>query len=300
MSEGDRSGSPAAALRARLVDLASTSGGWPYYAGQPARIEPTCWALLALSHLATPRETAVVTAGRRFLRSLMQSSGLLVEPNTPGPNYAWNGLALLALNAKDDLDLADRLSSALLGVRGIQVDDPTGVVHQNNKLQAWPWTDGTFSWLEPTALCLLALKVRRVSAPAVAARVADAEAIIFDRVCDPAGWNYGNAHVMAQDLRPYVPTTALVLLAMQDKPDHAVVRRSLDWLAAHATAEPATMACATATIGLHMYGKQTDDVRRLLADQYARSHALDNAHLIALAAYALTLPEHRGEAVRVS
>ncbi len=38
MSDEDRSGMPAAALRARLVDLASSSGGWPYYAGQPARI----------------------------------------------------------------------------------------------------------------------------------------------------------------------------------------------------------------------------------------------------------------------
>jgi hypothetical protein len=300
MSEGDRSGSPAAALRARLVDFASTSGGWPYQAGQAARIEPTCWALLALSHLSTPREMAVVTAGRRFLRTLMQSSGLLVEPNTPGPNYAWNGLALLALNAREDLDMADRLSTALLGGRGIQIDDPAGVVHQNNKLQAWPWTDGTFSWLEPTAMCLLALKVRRVAAPAVATRVADAEAVIFDRVCDPAGWNYGNAHVMAQDLRPYVPTTALVLLAMQDKADHPIVRRSLDWLAAHADTEPATMACATAAICLYMFGRPTDDVGRLLANQYARTRALDNVHLTALAAYALTLPGHRGAAVRVS
>ncbi len=300
MSDEDRSGMPAAALRARLVDLASSSGGWPYYAGQPARIEPTCWALLALSYSATPREAAVVTPARRFLRSLMQPSGLLVGPNTPGPNYAWNGLALLALNAKDDLDLADRLSTALLAARGIRIDDSTAAVRQNNALQAWPWTDGTFSWLEPTALCLLALKVRRVAGAAVAARMADAEAVIFDRVCESGGWNYGNAHVMAQDLRPYVPTTALVLLAMQDKAAHPIVRRSLDWLAAHATAEPATMACATATMCLHMYGRPTKDVQQVLAEGYARTRALDNVHLTALAAYALTMPVHRGEAVRVS
>lgn len=300
MLAGDRSGSPATVPRTRLVDLAAASGGWPYHAGQPPRIEPTCWALLALSGVSSPRETAAVQAARRFLRSLLQPSGLLVEPNTPGPNYAWNGLALLALNGRDDLDLADRLSASLLGVRGIRIDDSAGVMHQNNKLQAWPWTEGTFSWLEPTALCLLALKVRRVAAPELAARVADAESIIFDRVCDPAGWNYGNAHVMAQDLRPYVPTTALVLLAMQDKRDHPVVRRSLDWLASHATAEPATMACATAAICLHLYDRPTDDVRRMVADQYSRTRALDNVHLTALAAYALAMPEHRGEAVRIS
>jgi hypothetical protein len=300
MPEAARTGPSAAAPRAGLLSLAAPAGGWPYYAGQPSRIEPTCWALLALSGpRMEAREAAAVAQAQTFLRSLARTDGTLVEPASPGPNYGWNGLALLALNGRDDLALADRLSTALLAAKGIRIEDDGAVVQQNSRLQAWPWMDGTFSWIEPTACCLLALKVRRVTAPALAARISEAEAVIADRVCDPGGWNYGNSQVLMQDLRPYVPTTALTLLAMQDKPDHPVVRRSLDWLSAHATSERATMALALAAICLHVYRRPIDEVLALLSAQYARTQALGNAHLLAMVTYALALPAHDARALTI-
>jgi hypothetical protein len=289
---------PIVTRRERLLAMASASGGWPYYATQPARIEPTCWALLALSGGAAQEDTRASAGARTYLRSLRRTDGLLAEPATPGPNYAWNALALLALNTKDDLNAADRLATGLIAAKGIQLkDSDTPVARQNSQLQAWSWTEGTFSWIEPTAWCLLALKMRRASASAVAARIREAEAVILDRVCDSGGWNYGNSQVLTQDLRPYVPTTALALLAMQDQRDHPVVRKSLDWLTAHATAEKATMALALAAVCLQVYGRRSDEVLRLLEAQDARTHALDNAHLLAMAAYALALPTHRAAAM---
>jgi hypothetical protein len=242
---------------------------------------------------------AAVAGGRRFLRGLMRADGLLVEPATPGPNLGWSGLALLALNTKDDADLCDRLSTGLLLSKGIQVRDGPDEIRQNSRLQAWSWTEGTFSWIEPTAWCLLALKARRVTAPTVAARIQEAEAVVLDRVCDSGGWNYGNAQVLSQDLRPYVPTTALALLAMQDHRDHPAVARSLDWLVAHAVSERATMALALAAICLQVYGRPTADVLRALEAQDARTRFLDNAHLLAMATYALALPAHRAVAMTI-
>ncbi len=302
MPQADRARPSQASRRSALVDLAASSGGWSYYSGRSSRIEPTCWALLALGPAgATPRETAAIAGARAFLRGLQRADGLLVEPATPGPNYGWNGLALLGLNDRDSLDLVDRLATALLTVKGIRIE-PEGpsAVRVDSRLQAWSWTEGTFSWVEPTAYCMLALKVRRVAGPAVEARLREAEAVLLDRVCEPAGWNYGNAQVLAQDLRPYVPTTALALLALQDKPDHPVVRRSLDWLSAHALAEPSTLALSLAAMALDVYGRPADAVLRELTAQQVRTSALGNAHLLAMALYALTLPAHRAAALRVA
>ena len=304
MPQADRARTSQASRRSALVDLAARSGGWSYYADRSSRIEPTCWALLALGPAgADPREAAALTGARTFLRGLQRPDGLLVEPATPGPNYGWNGLALLALNDRDSLDLVDRLAGGLLAAKGIRIEpDAPGAsaVRVDSRLQAWSWTEGTFSWVEPTAYCMLALKARRVAGPAVEARLAEAEAVLLDRVCEPGGWNYGNAQVLAQDLRPYVPTTALALLALQDKSHHPVVERSLDWLAAHALAERSSMALSLAAMALHVYGRPEDAVLRELAAQQERSRALGNAHLQAMALYALTLSAHQATALRVA
>jgi len=287
--------------RAALVAAAAATGGWPYYPQQASRIEPTCWALLALGGKtnAAP-ENAAVAAARAFLHGLQRSDGLLVEPATPGPNYGWNGLSLLALNAQEDLAVVDRLVNGLLAAKGVQIQGSgPAVVRQDGLLQAWSWTEGTFSWIEPTAYCLLALKVRRVGGPSVAQRIAEAEAVIFDRVCEPGGWNYGNSQVLMQDLRPYVPTSALALLALQDKRSHPLVQRSLDWLTTHALSELSSMALSLAAICLHVYGRPVSEVLTRLQQQQIRTRALGNAHLLAMATYALALPVHGAAAMRI-
>src|SRR5690606_5725872 len=130
-----------------------------------------------------------------------RENGLLAEAGMPGPNHAWNGLALFTGLGAADPAPDERLLNVLLDTRGIAIE-PSGVVRQNSRLQAWPWMDGTFSWVEPTAYCLLAVKKRRQQGPLASIRVAEAEALLLDRACDAGGWNYGNAEVLGQDLRP--------------------------------------------------------------------------------------------------
>jgi hypothetical protein len=81
----------------------------------------------------------------------------------------------------------------------------------------WPWTDGTHGWTEPTAWGLLALRTLR---PAATDRIADAFAMFRERECVGGGWNYGSRVTLGVDLRPYVQTTAIALLALGDaEPD---------------------------------------------------------------------------------
>jgi hypothetical protein len=290
-------------LRRTLVDAVASDGGWAYYEGRRSRLEPTSWALLVLAGATDPVTKRIVTGGSSFLRRLQGDNGLLVEEGTPGPNLAWNALALLAAVAVHGAaadPLRDGLQAGLLRVKGVAIEQGEHPVRQDNRLQAWSWTEGTFSWIEPTALGLLALKKSRASGPVARTRIAEAEAVIVDRVCDGGGWNYGNAEVLGQDLRPYVPTTALALLAMQDRREHPAVVRSLEWLTAHAVAERAAMALSLAAICLHVFGRATSEIRARLIAQHAVTAFLGNRHLAALALYALTLPEHDARTVRLS
>jgi len=290
-------------LRRRLRDAAGPDGGWSYYPGQASRLEPTAWALIALSavdHAFAETQRAQLPA---FLTGPIQTGDLLADAGSAGPNYAWNGLTLLALTAlqvSDDAPVRSRVVSALLKAKGIQLTsaDPT-VMRQNNQLQAWSWIAGTFSWAEPTAWCLLALKKAGARSGDAATRIADAEAVLIDRVCHPGGWNYGNSAVFTQDLRPYVPTSALALLSMQDRRDHPAVASSLQWLEANATTERSAMALGLAAVCLHVFNRPVDAVLAALAEQDAKTKFLDNAHLAAIALYALTTREHGARAFTV-
>ncbi len=68
--------------------------------------------------------------------------------------------------------------------------------------------------------------LRRVAAE----RIEIGERMLRDRACGAGGWNYGGSNVYGQELFPYVPTTALGLLAMQDHPGDPIVARALAWL----------------------------------------------------------------------
>jgi hypothetical protein len=237
-----------------------------------------------------------------FCDRLEQPSGLLAEPHMPGPNFAFNGLALIARGAvagPDRQERLDRQARALVGVRGVPLPSDPAVVRQDGRLQAWSWTDGTFSWVEPTALVVIALKTRNRPPESSAARIREAEALLVDRACRPAGWNYGNSQVLGQDLRPFVPTTALALLALADRRAGEAVERGLEWLAARALDERSALALGLAAICLRVFDRSVEPIQRALGEQGDRTGFLANAHLEAVALYALTLAEHGASAFRV-
>jgi hypothetical protein len=288
-----------AELRRWILDGANPSGGWGYHAGRASRIEPTCWALLALG----------ATAGRRqedtrphvdYLRSLQRPGGELVEPSSPGPNYAWNALALVALaRLPGGLEVTERLRPALLAAKGIQLPGESQAVPIDGRLQAWSWIEGTFSWVEPTAWAVLALQQPSPS-PALAARLTEATAMLVDRACPGGGWNYGNGRVLGQDLRPYVPTTALTLLALQSRRDLPAFVSGLGWLEAHATRESSSMALSLTSICLRVCDRPGDAVLTALAAQGKKTAFLENVHLGAMALYAATIDDHGAQAFRVA
>ena len=213
-------------LRGRNAD-----GGWGYYSGKATRLEPTSWALLALKGLAPDARLG------QILETWPARQGLLAERPGGDPNYAFHALALLVLRAfgSEHAQSNAALIRGLQGVKGFRVDAPNTSNRQNNRLQGWSWIPATFSWVEPTAWALLALKKFRqvAGAPVDPGRLSEAETLLLDRSCVLGGWNYGNSNMFGAELPPYVPTTSVALLALQDRADEAPVRRSRNFLSVH-------------------------------------------------------------------
>jgi hypothetical protein len=263
-------------LRRFLLTSRNSDGGWGYYPGKSSRLEPTCWALLAL------RE-----ADPGILRTWPVDNGLLLERRGGEPNYGFHAVGLLTLLARN-LDHQAGAATLLAGiqrVKGVALPEST-INRQDNKLQGWSWFPETFSWVEPTAWALLALKKWRKARGVVLdlTRVDQANALLVDRVCTEGGWNYGNSNMLGQDLRPYVPTTAVALLALIDRPSESAVKRSADYLERDATSEPSGVALSLALMALRAFGRSIELVRAALVEQVPTTLAMNN-HLAA----ALTL-----------
>ena len=88
---------------------------------------------------------------------------------------------------------------------------PERTVGHDTTLIGWPWVADTHSWLEPTAMTILALcRDGRADHPRVRAGLR----LIRDRAIAAGGWNYGNNIAFGRDLRPQPAPTGLALLAL--------------------------------------------------------------------------------------
>jgi hypothetical protein len=227
-----------------------------------------------------------------LFRTWQRDDGLLLEPELraeAGPNIAFNGLAAWLLIRRPELRARLSITALVDGVtcaKGVRIAEST-INRQDDALQGWSWIDGTFSWVEPTCWALLALKAAAALFPVVETRINEGERLLIDRCCDAGGWNYGNSNMLGQALHPYVPTTALALMAMKERKGHACVERSLAFLKAKRLTEPSAMALGLTIIALRLYGEAVDDVKASLVAQWQRTGFLGNAHLMGLAAYSL-------------
>lgn len=281
MNHAPATEAPHAQLLDALLALRNSDGGWPYYHGRKSRLEPTSWALLATG---LPFDTTP-------LASWVGAGGLLVEPSTPHANFAFNALAALAMRA------APTASSLLAGVidglvlaKGEIIDRVSGAAPgQDSTLQGWSWMAGTFSWVEPTAWCTLALK-QAATSDAAGARIDVGERLLRDRVGADGGWNYGNAEVFGRALPSHVPPTAAAVLALQDHPGDATVTRALSRLAAQGPVEGSTTALALTTLALRICGRDASDVSLQLGAHAPAALAFGNAAAVAMAACALGPP----------
>jgi hypothetical protein len=188
-----------------------------YHASDLPMAEPVAVSALA-STAYRWREPA--EAACRALVAAQQSSGAVaVRLDADGPHWT-TSLACLAWRRFEIswpersrpwcTDAYQRGIDFLLSFGGEKIDPSKNIGH-NTQLVGWPWVAGTHSWLEPTALALMAL---RQCGHADHPRAVEAAELIIDRLLPDGGANYGNTFVLGQVLRPHVLPSAMCIVAL--------------------------------------------------------------------------------------
>jgi hypothetical protein len=267
-------------LRTLLAAGRNSDGGWPYYAGRHSRLEPTSWALLALGD----------SGAAQLFQRWRTSEGLLVEPELSRVNYAFNAIAALAIAASEPASNgwidAPSIARALLAHRGERVAAHPAI-RQNPSLQGWSWIDGTFSWVEPTAWCMLAVKKLARTAPHAGARLDEAERVMRDRACVDGGWNYGNPEVYGKNLPAHVPPTAIGVLALQDRASDGMEQQAVAFLEREASREGSTTALALSWLALSSVKASAEPLVTPLVERLSIAEAMGNLAAVAQMLYVL-------------
>ena len=171
-------------------------GGYGPRPGAPSEPEPTALAAIALDD----------ADARAWLGSHQRDDGSFGLVDGFVRDVAATGLVALALGEGEPREHALDHLEALEGER-IGFSD---TVPMDGEISAWPWTDDTFTWVEPTSRAILALKRFRPTSP----RIAQGIAMLRDRRSIGGGWNYGNSVVLGEELPPFAHTTAIAVLAL--------------------------------------------------------------------------------------
>lgn len=274
--------------RSRLLAMANPEGGWGYIAEQPPHLEPTCLALLALHD--GPHRTAALA----WIETSAAGDGTYRQASGRR-EAAWPTALVLFVRLSLGQSGLESLVRALLALRGrvVSVGTDQDINDVDTSLVGWPWAEGNFSWVEPTAWAILAL---RKAGQTGHARLVEGRKLLLDRVLEPGGLNYGNRRIFGITLEPIPTPTALALLALQGVSDPRI-DLSLDYMRRVAETATDSEHLAWVILVLDAYGCRTglDGLRQRLADAvrdreqtpYIRSSPLR------LALACLALDEHQ-------
>lgn len=246
--------------------------------------EPT--ALAALVLIASGERTAA-TAAIEFLNQCQGEDGSVgIRQDQPSPGWP-TSLAILAWLADKREEHQLRIRSAvdwILQAKGKAQPQSTDFGH-NTELVAWSWADNTHSWIEPTALHVLALRAAgHVKHP----RTREGVQMLLDRQLPAGGCNYGNTSVLGQMLRPHLQPTGIALLALAGEPDSAGrIDKSLAYLRRTLGVQTTATSLAWGLLGLAAHKTPIPTAEGWLAAAYQRVQAHDHSpHKLALLALA--------------
>lgn len=274
-----------------LTATQNPDGGWGYTTGGISLVEPTAAVVLALH--GHDDHTRLVHTAADWLQSAQHADGgwgLNQDDHTSGWLTAWAVWALARLNSPNDA--VPRGAAWLQQVQSLPASEDAiqqagAVLEIDPTLQGWPWWPGEASWIEPTALALLALST--VSTHSIdRARRDESIQYLLDRRCRPGGWNVGNPVMFSQSLPPRACPTAWVMLALAQHNHAAITEADIDALRTDMGQDGGALALAWGRLALQAFAHDdTTGLRRLLLLQGANGSWNNNPYHTAIASLAL-------------
>ena len=256
-----------------LISLQGPDGGFGPYPGAPARTEATALAALALSASDEAGAAAALSGAVEWLGGARLASGAWpLMPGFSDPHWSTSHavLALAGVDGATDEALAG--AGWLLGVEGsgpvwwarllYRLFPDRKAVELDTDLSGWPWAVGTFSWVEPTAYALMALKRlrSRLDDSRLDRRLEDGDLLLADRACVGGGWNYGNPRVLGENLWPYPDTTAVALIALGDRPDLPEVEEGLRVMPSLLGENDSILSLSLSALALSTHARDADSI----------------------------------------
>ncbi|MBI3807105.1 MAG: terpene cyclase/mutase family protein [Nitrospirae bacterium] len=221
--------------RSSLGKIAETSlsrrllpdGGFVGRLGGTFQVDSTAWGILAFR--GAGGEQDILEKHRARLIREQGEDGRVWVHREHSESYWPTALAILAWqNSPPSQAAQGRAIRFLLETTGAhrprQSDEPAG---HDTLLRGWPWVGGTHSWIEPTALAVIALKD---AGHGQHDRVREAIRMILDRQLPHGGWNYGNTLVFGRELHPMPESTGAALTGLAGVVDQEKVARSISYL----------------------------------------------------------------------
>jgi hypothetical protein len=177
-----------------------------------------------------------------------------------------------------------RAAQWTLSHRGLAMPQSLDSGHDST-IDAWSWVAGTHSWVEPTALHVLALLAVGLRDHG---RTRSAVAMLIDRQLPSGGCNYGNTVVLGGMLRPHAQPTSLALLALVGESDaEKCVPPALAYLRQELSESTTTVSMCWSLLALAAYGEIPSGTDHWLEAAFRRVLKSDSSlHKLALIALA--------------
>jgi hypothetical protein len=210
-----------------LSERALPEGGFSNQSGGAYRPDTTAWATLALTAVKARRDL-IESARGRLAADQMEDGRVSLSPKHPQTFWP-TPLVVLAWHGSPKHRLAQqRAIQFLLRTTGKHFKKKNNsVIGHDSSIRGWPWIWNTHSWIEPTAMALLALELTGCGNHK---RAKEARLMLLNRQLERGGWNFGNTYVFGQQLRPMPESTGIALNALAERASCNVVEKSLWYL----------------------------------------------------------------------
>lgn len=255
--------------REKLSQRFLAEGGIADWTHGQFRTDATAWGILAFH--AAGGDSENLERHRARLVQVQDKGGRLCVDREHTDSYWPTALAILAWqNSASSHEAQNRAIRFLIETTGShrprQWFDAAG---HDPLLKGWPWIDGTHSWIEPTALNVLAL---RVTGHAQHERVLEAIRMILDRQLPHGGWNYGSTYVFGKEHLPMPESTGAALTGLAGMVGQEKVAQSLAYLQGEAARLRTPISLGWTLLGLAAWDCWPSDglalVERCLANQF--------------------------------
>jgi len=279
-----------------LLGAQNEDGGWGSVKGKRSNTESSSFALMALKSLERKPFDRQTTAGLKWLLQHQRDDGSW-SLNDVSKQSSWTTpIAVLTLLAfQDQREHVLRAAKWILTQEGkkpgwvasllVRLSLVKKMTELDPYLSGWSWTAGTFSGVEPTSYSLMALKRLKGSLDGTNCeeRIRQGEMLIYDRMCENGGWNYGNSRVLGEALWPYPDVTAVALIALQDRTTSEANQKSLRALDAMMREAASGTALGWGILCLTLYKQDVREWKKILVKNFEKTRFLAETKALALA-----------------